>query len=205
MLRSASRWAIDSRKGCRIPAPAPCASTYSSRAPPGRSSSPDTSPARSPTTMRSSTEAAMELLERCDEIGLELEHRAQRVVLQLLHPRRGGLDRELLDVELRGHLAPLERHRHRRARQWPRAEGRDEQSPVAVLHVVEVHLAVPLLDLACDRGDLRQLRRDDARQESPEGAGLFVGHLAAQRDQDVKAGRATRLDARRQTDIIAQR
>src|SRR3989449_8321044 len=53
----------------------------------------------------------MELLERLDEIGLELEHRAQRIFPQLLHPSRGRLDRELLDVELRRHLAPLERDR----------------------------------------------------------------------------------------------
>src|SRR2546423_14112902 len=101
MLRSASRWAIASRNGCRIPAPAPCASTYSSRALSGRSNSPDTSP------NRTSTEAIIELLERVEEIGLELEHRAERVFPQLLHPGRSGLDCELLDVELGRHLAPF--------------------------------------------------------------------------------------------------
>src|SRR2546427_5203307 len=42
---------------------------------------------------------------------------------------------------LRRHLAPLERHRHGRARQGPHAERRDQQAPVAVLHVIEVDLA----------------------------------------------------------------
>src|SRR2546425_547779 len=93
----------------------------------------------------------MELLERVDEIGLELEHRAQRVFPQLLHPSRRRLDRELLDVELRRHLAPLERHRHGRARQGPYAEWRDQQAPVPVLHVIEVNLAAPLLDLRDDQ------------------------------------------------------
>src|SRR6266576_7109039 len=133
-----------SRKGWRIPAPAPWASTYSRDAPGGRSSRPDTGPSPSPTVIATgSTEAGMELLERAHEIGLPLEYRAERVVLQLLHARRRVHDRELPDIELGRHLAPRERHRHRRAGQGPRAEGRDEQAPVAVLHVVEIHLAVP--------------------------------------------------------------
>src|SRR2546426_10981355 len=160
MPRSASRCAIASRNGCRIPAPAPCASTYSTRAPSGRSNSPDTSPARSPTAIRTSTEAVMELLERVDEVGLELEHRAQWIFPQLLHPGRGGLDRELLDVELGCHLAPLERHRYGGAGQRPDAERRDQQAPVAVLDVIEGHLAAPLLDLAGDRRDVGRLGRD---------------------------------------------
>src|SRR3989475_5197087 len=61
---------------------------------------------RSPTAIRTSAEAIIEQLERVDEIGLELEHRAQRIFPQLLHPSRGRLDRELLDDELRRHLAP---------------------------------------------------------------------------------------------------
>src|SRR5438067_10380350 len=114
MPRSASRCAIASRNACRIPAPAPWASTWSRRATSGRSSSADTLPTPSPTAnvssfwlelvTLSSTEAVMELLERLHEIGLQLEHRAQRVFPQLLHSGRGRLDRELLDVELRRHL-----------------------------------------------------------------------------------------------------
>src|SRR6266542_171499 len=130
MLCSASRWARTSRNGCRIPAPAPC----------GWSSSPDTSPTRT------SAEAIIELLERVDEIGLELEHRTQRIFVQLLHPSRGRLDRELLDVELGCHLAPLQRHRHGCTGQRAHAEWRDQEASVAVLHVIEVHLAAALLD-----------------------------------------------------------
>src|SRR4029077_10538462 len=173
MLRSASRWAMDSRNACRIPAPAPCARTYSSRALSGRSNNPDTSPTRT------SAEAIIEPLERVDEVGLELEHRAQWIFPQLLHPGRSGLDRELLDVELGRHLAPFERHRYGRARQGPRAERCHQQTPVAVLDVIEIHLAAPLLDLAGDRGDLGQLGRDDPRQQPAERAGLLVCALAA--------------------------
>src|SRR5207302_11007263 len=100
-----------------------------------------------------SAEAGMQPLERAHEIGPLLEHRTERVVLQLLHARRRVHDRELPDVEFGRHLAPGERHRHRRAGQGPGAVGRDEQAPVAVLYVIEIHLAVPLLDLTCYRGD----------------------------------------------------
>ena len=74
---------------------------------------------------------------------------------------------------------------------------------MAVLHVIEVHLAVSLLDLAGDRGDVGQLGRDDPRQQSPERAGLLVRALAAQRDQHVQAAGAAGLDARRQADVVA--
>src|SRR2546426_7273636 len=45
--RPARARATDARNGCRIPAPAPWASTYRSRASGGRSSSADTRPTRS--------------------------------------------------------------------------------------------------------------------------------------------------------------
>src|SRR5438034_11011846 len=84
---------------------------------------------RSPTAIRTSAEAIIEKLERVDEIGLELEHRAQRIFPQLLHPSRGRLDRELLDVELRRHLAPLERHRHWRAGRGRTLNGATSRRP----------------------------------------------------------------------------
>src|SRR5437899_6877406 len=116
MARSASRCAIASKNGCRIPAPAPWASTYNQRAPGGRISRPDTRGPPSPTVIvAGSLETSMELLQRAHEIGLLLEHRAERVVLQLFHARRRVRDRELPDVELGRHLAPREPHRHRRA------------------------------------------------------------------------------------------
>src|SRR2546426_2856419 len=52
----ASRCETVSRNGCRIPAPAPCASTYRRRASAGRTRSAETSPVVSPTlTDRKST------------------------------------------------------------------------------------------------------------------------------------------------------
>src|SRR5438094_4831055 len=128
-----------SRNGWRMPAPAPCASTYTARAPSGRSSSPDTSPAGSPTVNRSSTDAVMELLERGDQVRLELEHPPQRVVLALLHQCRRVLDRELPDVELRRHVAPRERHGDRCAGQRSCAERRAQEPPMAMLDVVDIH------------------------------------------------------------------
>src|SRR3989441_521665 len=128
-------------------------------------------------------ETAVQPGERGHQVGLVLEHRPQGVVLQLLHPRRDGPDRERADVQPRGHLAPGEGSGYRGAGERTDAERRDEQAPVPVLHVVEVHLAAPLLDLTGDGGDVGEPGRDDSRQESAEGAGLLVGDLAAQRNQ----------------------
>src|SRR2546422_5054242 len=49
-------------------------------------------------------------------------------------------------------------HRHGGAGQGPHAIRRDQQAPVAVLHVIEVHLATALLDLAGDRRDRKSTR-----------------------------------------------
>src|ERR1041385_7941467 len=65
--RTSAAWA---RKWCRMPAPAPCANTYSSRASCGRTSMPSSVFAKE----------LVESLEHAHELGLLLEHFDNRVV-----------------------------------------------------------------------------------------------------------------------------
>src|SRR6266851_2384454 len=204
MARSPSRSAMRSRNGWRIPAPAPCASTYSACACSGRASRPDTGPASSPTAIASSADTGMQLLQRVHEVRFQLEDRSERVVLAALYASGRRLDRELLDVELRGHFAPAERHRHRRPRKRPDAERRNEQASVAVLHVVQVHAGPAFAHLPGHRGDVGQLGGDDASQQPAERTGLLVGALPAEWQEDVQSGRAAGLDEARQLEVVAQ-
>src|ERR1043166_8927712 len=116
MPRSPSRCAIDSRNGCHIPAPAPCASTYTRRASGGRTTSAETSPIVSSTLKRSSVgggmllvEAALQPGQRGHQVGLLIEHRRGRFVFGLLHPRGEGGDGDRGDARLGGAPPPLER------------------------------------------------------------------------------------------------
>ncbi len=59
---------------------------------------------------------------------------------------------------------------------------------MAVLHVVDVDLALALPDLARDGRDVRQLRSDDARQELAEHARLLVREQPRDRHQHVQPG-----------------
>src|SRR5258707_767811 len=110
-----------------MPAPAPWASTYASRAPAGRSSRAPTRPS-SPTARSSSVDTGVELLQRAHEIRLLIEDGEERVRFELLHACRCSGERELPDVELGRHLAPGERHGYRRAGQRPDAERGDQQA-----------------------------------------------------------------------------
>src|SRR5882757_1787959 len=131
MPRPAKTSAACARKWCRIPAPAPCASTYSRRASCGRTSS-------------ASSVFANELvepLEHAHELGLALEHFDDRIVTKLLHPLQRIHDRPVAVVKLAVDLIPLDRHRHRCTGTWPHAVGGDHQLPGAVLEGVDVDFA----------------------------------------------------------------
>src|SRR4029077_20739480 len=131
MPRPAKASAACARKWCRIPAPAPCASTYSRRASCGRTSS-------------ASSVFANELvktLENAHELGLCLEHFDDRIVAKLLHPLQSIRDRPVAVVELAVHLVPLDRHRYRRPRRRSHAVGRDHQLAGAILERVDVDLS----------------------------------------------------------------
>src|SRR6266478_1735990 len=136
MPRAAKTSAACARKWCRIPAPAPCASTYSRRASCGRTSS-------------ASSVFANELvdpLENAHELGFGLEHFDDRIVTKLLHPLQRIHDRPVAVAQLRVHLVPLDRHRDGRAGGRPHTVGRDHQLPGAVLEGVDVDFAIALAD-----------------------------------------------------------
>src|ERR1051326_2178479 len=105
MPRAASTSAAWARKWCRMPAPPPCASTYSSRASCGRTSMPSSVFAKE----------FVESLEHAHELGLLLEHFDNRVVPALLHALQRVGDRPVAVVKLPVDLVPRDRHRHRRA------------------------------------------------------------------------------------------
>src|ERR1041384_5284595 len=85
--RTSAAWA---RKWCRMPAPAPCANTYSSRASCGRTSMPSSVFAKE----------LVESLEHAHELGLLLEHFDNRVVPALLHALQRFGDRPVAVVKL---------------------------------------------------------------------------------------------------------
>src|SRR2546425_7780968 len=105
MPRPAKTSAACARKWCRIPAPAPCASTYSRRASCGRTSKPSSV----------FPKALIESLQHVNQIGLGLEHSDDRIVAQLLHALQRIGDREVAVVQFAVHLVPFDRHRDRRA------------------------------------------------------------------------------------------
>src|SRR5882672_4614327 len=144
MPRPAKTSAACARKWCRIPAPAPCASTYSSRASCGRTSSASSVFAKE----------LVEAFENAHELGLRFEHFNDRIVAKLLHPLQRIPDRPVAVAQLRVHLVPLDRHRDGRAGGRPHTVGRDHQLPGAVLEGVDVDLAVALADGALRRGDI---------------------------------------------------
>src|SRR6185295_3529444 len=136
MPRAAKTSAACARKWCRIPAPAPCASTYSRRASCGRTSS-------------ASSVFANEFVEAfqdAHELGFGFEHFDHRIVAKLLHPLQRIHNRPVAVVELAIDLVPFDWHRDRRTGTWPHAVGRDHQLPGAVLEGVNVDLAVALAD-----------------------------------------------------------
>src|SRR5882724_7589168 len=127
MPRAAKTSAACARKWCRIPAPAPCASTYSSRASCGRTSSASSVFAKE----------LVEAFENAHELGLQLEDFDDGIVAQLLHPLQCVGDREIAVVELAVDLVPFDRHRHRRTRRWSHAVRRHHQLARAVLEGVD--------------------------------------------------------------------
>src|ERR1041385_5503655 len=117
MPRAAKTSVAWARKWCRIPAPAPCASTYNRRASCGRTSKPSSVFANE----------VVETLEHTHELGLCLEHFDDRVVAELLHPLQRIHDRPVAVVELAVHLVPFDGHRHRRTGAGPHTVGRHHQ------------------------------------------------------------------------------
>src|SRR6266545_8187758 len=138
MPRPAKTSAACARKWCRIPAPAPCANTYSRRASCGRTSRPSSVFAK----------ALIEPFQHMNQIGLGLEHPHDRIVAELLHALQRIRDREVAVVELAAHLIPFDRHRHRRAGGGAHTVGRDHELTGAVLEGVDVDFAVALADRA---------------------------------------------------------
>src|SRR6267378_6472671 len=101
MPRPAKTSAACARKWCRIPPPAPCASTYNRRASCGRTSKPSSVFAK----------AHIEPLQHVNQIGFGLEDRQNRIVSHLLHPLQRVADREIAVVKPGVHLVPSDRHR----------------------------------------------------------------------------------------------
>src|SRR5882762_11342964 len=128
MPRPAKTSAACARKWCRIPAPAPCASTYSWRASCGRTSKPSSV----------FPKAHIEPLQDVYQIGLGLEHRQNRIVFELPHALQRIGDREVAVVKLGVDLVPFDWHRHRRTRGRTHTVGRDHQLAGAVLEGVDV-------------------------------------------------------------------
>src|ERR1041385_2831377 len=118
--RTSAAWA---RKWCRMPAPAPCANTYSSRASCGRTSMPSSVFANE----------VVEALEDAHELGFHVEHFDDRIVAELLHALQRVGDRPVAVVELPVDLVPRDRHRHRRAGRRPHTVRRDHQLAAAIL------------------------------------------------------------------------
>src|SRR5437870_2298980 len=132
MPRASSASAARCMKGWCIPAPAPCANTY---------------------TYFASVFANefVEAFQHAHERGLQLEHFDDRIVPQLLHALPGIRDREVAVAQLGVHLIPLDRHRDGSAGRWPHAVGRDHQLAGAVLEGVDVDFPFALADRALRR------------------------------------------------------
>src|SRR5437016_2221061 len=127
--RLASSADIRSRNGCRMPAPAPWAITYSHRARGGSTRIAETRAMLRPMVNVSSrstagpgagrcygVKAVLEALQRAGKIGPRVEYVAQRVGLEPLQAGQGGANGELLDIELGADFSPRQRHGDRRAR-----------------------------------------------------------------------------------------
>src|SRR2546426_11249885 len=99
MPRPAKTSAACARKWCRIPAPAPCASTYSRRASCGRTSKPSSV----------FPKALIEPLQYVHQIGLGLEHSHDRIVAEFLHALQRIGDREVAVLQPAVDFVPLDR------------------------------------------------------------------------------------------------
>src|SRR6266576_6626658 len=115
MPRAAKTSAACARKWCRMPAPAPCASTYSRRASCGRTSMPSSVFAK----------AIVQAFEDAHELGFHLEDFDAGIGAELLHALQRVDDREVAVVKLPAHLIPFDRHPPGRARRPTAAAARD--------------------------------------------------------------------------------
>src|SRR6267378_3731584 len=174
MPRAAKTSAACARKWCRMPAPAPCASTYSSRASCGRTSIPSSVFAK----------ALVEACEDAHELGLYVEDFDDRIVAELLHALQCVDNREVAVVQLAIDLIPFDRHRDGSTGRWAHTVGRDHQLAGAVLEGDDVDPAFPLADRALCRPDGRMLIGDEARKQDRELQALRIRQLAAERQHD---------------------
>src|SRR5260370_39267272 len=158
MPRAAKTSAACARKWCRMPAPAPCASTYSSRASCGRTNMPSSVFAK----------ALVEAFKDAHELGLHVEDSDDRIGAELLHALQRVDDREVAVVQLGIDLIPFDRHRDGSTGRWAHTVGRDHQLAGAVLEGVNVDLPFPLADRALGRRDGVMLIGDEARKQDRE-------------------------------------
>ena len=75
---------------------------------------------------------------------------------------------------------------------------------MAVLHEVDVDLALALAYHAVDGGDIAAPHDDDPGEQFAECSRLAVGELTCQRQQDVQAARAAGLQETRQVDFAEE-
>src|SRR5262245_53653267 len=73
-----------------------------------------------------------------------------------------------------------------------------------ILQEVEVNLALSGGNGARGGGNVAMLAFDHARKQVSEGAGLVVGELPRQRNENVKPGSSARLDERGKPNAIAE-
>src|SRR5215831_16651133 len=137
MPRISSAAAARSMKGWFMPAPAPCANTYTYCAP-------------APPSVFANE--LVEALQHAHEVGLHLKHFHDRVVAELLHPLQGVRDRPVAVMERAVDLVPFDRHRDGRAGGGPNAVGGHHELARAILEGIDVDLALAFADRAlCGR------------------------------------------------------
>ena len=108
-------------------------------------------------------------------------------------------------LEAGAEFGPFHRHGDGCGRFGAGGEGGDQELAVAVLEVVDVDLAVALAHGSRDGADVRRTADDDAGEQFAQRGGLAMGQLAGERQQDVQAACAARLQEAGQVDFVEQR
>src|SRR6266542_6348224 len=120
----------------------------------------------------------------------------------LRQPGGHGGDREAHGIEPRRDLRPAERAGDGRAGKRTRGQGRDDRLAVAVLQIVDVHLAAAIAHRAHDRGDPGLGLHAERGQEPGERPRLLVRVAGGQGEQDVQARGPGGLDVRGQLERL---
>src|ERR1700752_3228862 len=155
-----------SMNGWFMPAPAPCAKTYTYRA--------------------SVAKELVQAFEETHELGLYLEDLDAGIVAQLFEALASVLDRPVAVVEFGIDLVPFDRHRYGCARRRAHAVRRDHQLAGAILERVDVDLPFPLADRALRRRDVGMPVGDEPGEQDRELERLGVGHLPPERQHEVE-------------------